>query len=253
MLLPPKKKRLGQHFLHDQNIIDQIIDFIAPKKPDNLIEIGPGAGALTTKLLPLVNKLDVIELDKEIIPILEKNCDHSKKLHVHFEDVLKTDFTKFKTPLRLVGNLPYNISTPLLFHAIKNIAAIKDMHFMLQKEVAERIVAGPGSKTYGRLSVMLQYYCGTKILLKIGSEAFSPPPKVESAFIRLIPHKKLAVKALDEKRFADIVRDAFGQRRKTIANSLKKYITAEQLEKSGINPTLRPEQLSVKEFVLISN
>ena len=253
MKLPPKKKYLGQTFLHDQNIIDQIIKFVAPKKSDNLIEIGPGAGALTTRLLPLVDKLDVIELDKDIIPILEKNCNRSPKLHIHVEDVLKTDFTLFKAPLRLVGNLPYNISTPLLFHLIKNIGAVNDMHFMLQKEVAKRITAKPGSKTYGRLSVMLQYYCETKILLKIGSGAFSPPPKVDSAFIRLVPHKKITLKASDENRFAHIVRDAFSQRRKTIANSLKKQISREQLETIGIDPTSRPEQLSVQDFVLISN
>jgi len=258
IMLPRKKKSLGQHFLHDQNILRKIVELIAPNPHDNLIEIGPGAGALTTKLLPLVNSLDVIELDQDIIPELEKNCGHNQKLRVHLIDVLQVDFTQFKAPIRLVGNLPYNISTPLLFHLIKNIKIaatyplIKDMHFMLQKEVAERITASPGSKIYGRLSVMLQYYCEVKLLLHIGSGAFFPAPKVASAFIRLIPRKNPAVIASDENKFSDIVRDAFNQRRKTIANSLKPYLTASQLEQIGINPELRPEQLSVEEFVKIT-
>ncbi|MBU0744024.1 MAG: 16S rRNA (adenine(1518)-N(6)/adenine(1519)-N(6))-dimethyltransferase RsmA [Gammaproteobacteria bacterium] len=250
---PPKKKSLGQHFLHDQNIINQIIKLVAPKPSDNLIEIGPGAGALTTKLLPLVESLDVIEFDQRIIPTLEKNCSYSPKLHIYNKDVLKFDFSQLSPPLRLVGNLPYNISTPLLFYLLKNINMIKDMYFMLQKEVAERIAAPPGSKTYGRLGVMLQYYCETNLLLHIGSGAFSPPPKVSSAFIRLTPRKNHKIIALDKEKFSEIVRFAFGQRRKTIANSLKKLISASQLEEIGINPISRPEQLSVDEFVLISN
>jgi len=248
-----KKKSLGQHFLRDQNILRKIVELIAPNSNDNLIEIGPGAGALTTKLLPLVDSLDAIELDKDVIPDLERNCHHDKKLHIHLADVLRVDFTQFKAPIRLVGNLPYNISTPLLFHLIKNINLIKDMHFMLQKEVAERIAASPGSKIYGRLSVMMQYYCEVELLLYIGSGAFSPAPKVASAFIRLIPRKNNPIIASDENKLSDIVRDAFNHRRKTIANGLKKYLTPSQLEKIGINPGLRPEQLSVDEFVRIAN
>lgn len=248
-----KKKSLGQHFLHDQNILGQLIEFIAPQLFDNLIEIGPGAGALTTLLLPRVNSLDVIELDRDIIQELEKNCAHSSKLHIHVTDVLRVDFANLSSQMRIVGNLPYNISTPLLFHLIKNIALIKDMHFMLQKEVAERIAASPGSKTYGRLSVMLQYHCDATILLHVGAGAFSPPPKVDSAFIRLTPCKHHTIIAANANKLEEIVRDAFCMRRKTIANSLKKHITPLQLEKIGINPTLRPEQLSVSDFVLISN
>jgi 16S rRNA (adenine1518-N6/adenine1519-N6)-dimethyltransferase len=252
-MLPPNKKSLGQYFLHDPNIIKKIVRAIILKPSDNLVEIGPGGGALTTKVLPLINSLDVIEIDKKIIPLLEKNCNHASNLHIHIQDVLKVDFTQFPSPLRLVGNLPYNISTPLLFHLIKNIQLIKDMHFMLQKEVAERITANPGSKTYGRLSVMLQYYCEVKILFQIGSGAFSPPPKVDSAFIRLIPRKYHNIAILDENKFSDIVRLAFNQRRKTIANNLKKYLAASQLETMRINSKSRPEQLSVNDFVLISN
>lgn len=248
-----KKKSLGQHFLHDKNILGQLVDFINPQLSDNLIEIGPGAGALTTRLLPLITLLDVIELDRDIIPVLEKNCDYSPKLHIHSTDVLRVDFAQFQPQIRVVGNLPYNISTPLLFHLIKNIGLIKDMHFMLQKEVAERIAAPPGSKTYGRLSVMLQYHCEAQLLLHVSPGAFSPPPKVESAFIRLIPRKHPIMAALDKNKLSEIVRDAFCQRRKTISNSLKKHITMQQLEKIGIDPTLRPEQLTVKDFALISN
>lgn len=253
MKLFHKKKFLGQHFLHDQKIIEKIINFIAPEISDHMIEIGSGTGALTTKLLLHVNCLDVIELDREVIPELKKNCKFSEKLHVHIADVLKFDFTKFQAPIRIVGNLPYNISTPLLFKTIENIELIKDLHFMLQKEVAERIVATPGSKTYGRLSVMIQYYFDVELLLQVGSGAFSPPPKVESAFIKLVPRKNHRVIAHDKKLLSEIVRTAFCARRKTIANGLKKYITTEQLKKLEISPTLRPEQLSVDEFVVISN
>jgi len=246
-----KKKSLGQHFLHDQYIIQKIIKAIMPQPIDHIIEIGPGAGVLTTKLLS-TNSLDVIEVDQEIIPILEKNCDYAPNLHIHTQDVLKVDFTQFQAPMRIVGNLPYNISTPLLFHLIKNIGLTKDWHFMLQKEVADRIVATPGSKTYGRLSVMLQYYCETKILFQIGSGAFSPPPKVDSAFVRFLP-RKYHIVTLDENKLSEIVRQAFSQRRKTITNSLKHYFTTKQLTTLGIDPKSRPEQLSVDKFVLLSN
>ncbi len=248
-----KKKSLGQHFLHDPNIIRQIITFVAPKESEHLVEIGPGGGALTTKLLPYVKILNVIELDQEIVPILKKNCEYSTKLQIHVADVLQTNFTNFPAPLRLVGNLPYNISTPLLFHLLKNITLIQDMHFMLQKEVAERITAKPGTKIYGRLSVMLQYYCETKLLLHIGPGAFSPAPKVDSAFIRLTPRKSQTIAAHDDNNLSTVVRLAFGKRRKTISNSLKEHINAEQLKHLGINPQSRPEQLTIDEFVKISN
>lgn len=248
-----KKKHLGQHFLHDQNIIKRIIKFIAPQPHENLIEIGPGAGALTVELLPYTSSLDVIELDRDVIPVLESNCEYAANLHVHVADVLKVDFAKFNPPLRLVGNLPYNISTPLLFHLLKYVVSIQDMHFMLQEEVAERIVALPGSKIYGRLSVMLQYYCQVDLLMKVGARSFAPPPKVNSAFVRLVPRQQPFVRVVDETNFSLVVRAAFSQRRKTVANSLKKIIAASVLEKIGINPELRPEKLSVDEFVLISN
>jgi 16S rRNA (adenine1518-N6/adenine1519-N6)-dimethyltransferase len=248
-----KKKSLGQHFLHDPRIIEQIVDYVAPQPADHIVEIGPGAGALTSKLLPLVNSMDVVEIDHSVIPELKKNCENSEHLRICIGDVLRVDFAKFPSPLRLVGNLPYNISTPFLFKAVKNIDAVKDMYFMLQKEVAERIVASSGSKVYGRLSIMLQYYCEVELLLHVGSGAFSPPPKVDSAFIRLIPRKHYSIVAQDRELFGEIVRAAFCQRRKVISNGLKKYISASQLKEVGIDPVLRPEQLLVDDFVRISN
>lgn len=247
------KKFLGQHFLHDQKVIEQLVAFIAPDFSDKLIEIGPGAGALTSKLLPLVSSMDAIEIDREVLPLLKINCQNSEKLFIHEADVLHIDLTKFKAPIRLIGNLPYNISTPLLFKAIEHIEAVHDMHFMLQKEVAERIVAVPGSKTYGRLSVMLQYYCEATMLLHVSPGSFSPPPKVHSAFIRLIPRKKYLTVASDKLFFSEVVRMAFNHRRKIISNSLKGYITPIKLEKININPLARPEQLYVNDFVNISN
>jgi 16S rRNA (adenine1518-N6/adenine1519-N6)-dimethyltransferase len=248
-----RKKFLGQHFLHDPKVLERIVRLIAPGLSDHLIEIGPGEGALTARLLPLVYSMDVIELDRDVIPRLKNNCNNSNNLHIYMGDVLHIDFAQFQKPLRLVGNLPYNISTPLLFKAIEGINLIKDMHFMLQKEVAERIVAPSGSKIYGRLSVMVQYYCEVELLLNVGSGAFSPPPKVDSAFIRLIPRKSYSVMAQNEKLLGEIVRAAFCQRRKIISNGLKKYVVASQLEEISINPMLRPEQLQINEFVLISN
>lgn len=248
-----KKKSLGQNFLRDQVILDRLVGFIAPQLTDNIAEIGPGDGALTKLLLPYVNKLNVIELDQEVIPHLNNNCNNSEKLHVFLGDILKFDLAQFSNNLRLVGNLPYNISTPILFKTIKHMPLIQDMHFMLQKEVAERITAAPGSKIYGRLSIMLQYYFQTSILIYIGAESFSPPPKVDSAFIRLRPHVLRPYTATNELLLGEIVTAAFCQRRKTISNSLKKYITPKQLEELNINPAIRPEQLSVENFVTISN
>lgn len=248
------KKRFGQHFLHDQNAIAQMIAIINPLPSEHLVEIGPGLGALTTHLLPLVHDLDVIEIDRDVIPELQAKCQGLGELRIHQQDVLTFDFSSLPfAQLRVVGNLPYNISTPLLFHIIKNINKIKDMHFLLQKEVAERICALPGNKVYGRLTVMIQYYCDAELLFAVGADAFSPPPKVESAFIKLVPkaHRNQVVK--DENKFAAIVNQAFSQRRKTIANALKKNITLAQLEHLGINPKSRPEELSVEQFVLIGN
>lgn len=253
--LPRKKKSWGQHFLHEQNILHKMVKAIDPSPLEYLVEIGPGDGALTKKLLPLVNQLTVIEIDKELIPVLKKNCDNSPKLKINLQDVLLVNFADLPlpVPVRLVGNLPYNISTPLLFRLVENVQVIQDLHFMLQKEVAERITAQPGSKIYGRLSVMMQYYFRVGLLFPVGSGAFTPAPKVDSAVVRFIPHQKRQPQAVDEKRLSKIVASAFNQRRKTIANSLKKEITPSQLKELGIDPKSRPEQLTVSEFVKISN
>lgn len=247
------KKKLGQHFLHDQNAIAKIVKFINPKPDDNIVEIGPGLGALTVQILPQAKHMLAIELDKDVIPRLQNQCKQLGDLEIYNQDFLKTDLSQFPVPMRLVGNLPYNISTPILFKAIDNIDNIKDMHFMLQKEVAQRIAAEPGSKTYGRLSVMVQYYCKVELLLHVGPGSFTPPPKVDSAVIRLTPKPQRSIQVLNNKLFGDIVRTAFCQRRKTIHNSLKDYITTEGLQSIGIDPKTRPEQLGVDEFVLISN
>lgn len=213
-------------------------------------------GALTTHILPLVVQLEVVELDRDLIPPLISRCQNVGLLVVHQGDALRFDFaqlTQEKQSLRLIGNLPYNISTPLLFHLLEQAHVIKDMHFMLQKEVVDRMVAQPGTSTYGRLSVMIQYYCQADALFTIKPGAFNPPPKVDSAFIRLVPYSSLPFPAHDPKLLADVVRSAFNQRRKTLRNSLREFITAEQLQSIGIDPQQRPEQLAVKDYVEIAN
>lgn len=247
------KKRFGQHFLHDQAIIQQIVNAIAAKPSDHLVEIGPGLGILTVQLLPLVHEMDVVELDRDLIPALEHRCNGFGKLRVHQIDVLKFDFATLLGPLRVVGNLPYNISTPLLFHLQKYFDRIKDMHFMLQKEVAERLVANPGTKSYGRLSVMIQYFCEAELLFEVGPEAFSPQPKVDSAVVRLVPRQHRELVVTDLKLFSEIVQAAFCHRRKTIHNSLKKYLTDFDFAQLALDANLRPEQLAVDDFVRICN
>ncbi len=243
-----KKKFFGQHFLHDQQIIHDIVDSFALKFDDRVVEIGPGAGALTTVLLQRLKFLDAIEIDQEIIPFLQNNCHHVDNLRIHHADVLKFDFRQFND-IRLVGNLPYNISTPILFHLVKNVAFIRDMNFMLQREVAERITATAGSKVYGRLSVMMQYYFEVNLGMQIPATAFTPEPKVISSLVRFIPRSRTFFNGA---LLGNIVRDAFSQRRKTLANGLKKYITAKQLTALNIDPCARPEILTVDQFVCIA-
>ncbi len=250
------RKQFGQHFLIDHQIIDDIITAIDPIADDNLIEIGPGLGALTQSILPHVTTLNVIEIDSDVIPLLKKKCANSAKLVIHQHDALRFDFSKFakpKQPLRLFGNLPYNVGTELIFHFLDQLSLIKDMHFMLQKEVAERISATPGTKNYGRLSVMVQYYCQVELLFNVGNTAFDPPPKVESSVIRLIPFQHKPVQVENLVTFKAVVQDAFGQRRKTLRNSLKNLIASEELEKIDIDFNLRAEQLSIQDFAKISN
>lgn len=256
MLPLPARKRFGQHFLHDRFIIDKIISAISPNKADSMIEIGPGLGALTVRLLPYLESLTVIELDKDLIPILKKKCAGLGSLIVYQGDVLKVDFSslsKTKQVWRLVGNLPYNISTPLLFHCLKQANFIQDMHFMLQKEVVDRIKALPGQTNYGRLSVMIQYFCQVEKLFNVKLGAFQPPPKVDSAVIRLIPYKELPHKANDPLLFAEIVRDAFNHRRKMLRNNLINWLQGQDFEHLKINSMLRPEQLTVSDYVKLAN
>ena len=250
------RKRFGQNFLHDPGIIQRIIDAINPQVGDNLVEIGPGHGAITLPLLAVIKQLKVIELDRDLIEPLANRCTSVGEVIIHNADALKFDFSSIASqdqPLRVVGNLPYNISTPILFHLLDQSALIKDMHFMLQKEVVDRMAAGPGSKTYGRLSVMLQARCQVEMLFNIGPGAFNPPPKVDSAFVRLVPYQSSPYQIEDWSVFSQVVSQAFSQRRKTLRNSLRKLLDAEEIEASGIDPTSRAEQLSLIEFANLAN
>jgi 16S rRNA (adenine1518-N6/adenine1519-N6)-dimethyltransferase len=248
-------KLLGQNFLRDEAVLSDIVRCIKPELNQHIIEIGPGTGALTAKILPLVTSLDVIEIDKNLIPELKKHCHNLGELHIHNFDVLEFDFSKVRIGdelLRIVGNLPYNISTPLFFHLLHAVYYLKDMHFMVQKEVAERLVAEVGSKDYGRLTVMMRYFFDIEMLLIVPPEAFYPKPKVFSAFIRILPHKpKLVANSIE--MLEKVVKLAFSQRRKMISNPLKSLISTTELEKLGINPKNRAEDLTVEEFVQISN
>lgn len=251
------KKRFGQNFLNNERIIQQIIAAIAPKPDQHLVEIGPGEAALTLPLLEQVAHLDIIEIDNDLIGPLTQKLGHYPAFHLHHADALSFDYGLLKAPssptLRIVGNLPYNISSPLLFHLMNYAESIEDMHFMLQKEVVERITAQPGVKAYGRLSVMLQYACDVEYLLTVGPENFNPQPKVDSAIIRLRPYQQKPVQAKNEKAFADLVRQAFSQKRKTLRNNLKGWLSLPQIEQCDINPASRAETLTVADFVCLAN
>lgn len=251
------KKRFGQNFLNNDRIIQQIIAAIAPKSDQHLVEIGPGEAALTQPLLEQVAHLDIIEIDNDLIGPLTQKLGHFPAFHLHHADALSFDYGLLKAPsssaLRIVGNLPYNISSPLLFHLMNYAESIEDMHFMLQKEVVERITAQPGVKAYGRLSVMLQYACDVEYLLTVGPENFNPQPKVDSAIIRLRPYPQKPVQAKNEKAFADLVRQAFSQKRKTLRNNLKGWLSIPQIEQCDINPASRAETLTVADFVCLAN
>lgn len=250
------RKRFGQHFLKDKNIIHRIVSALSPQQSDHLVEIGPGQGAITLPVLKIASKLDAIEFDRDLIADLQRRSESLGELTIYPEDVLSFDFNQLKNdqrPLRVFGNLPYNISTPLVFHLLAYADLISDMVFMFQKEVAERMSAGFGTNHYGRLSVMVQYYCKIDYLFDVPKEAFLPPPKVQSSVIKLTPYLKPPYVAEDPLLFAEIVRLAFNQRRKTLRNSLKNRVTDERWETIPIRSDLRPEDLSVKDFVIISN
>ena len=246
------KKRFGQNFLNDQAIITSLVGAIAPQTDDLMVEIGPGLGALTQPLLKKLDHLHVVEIDRDIISWMKSHYP-AGKLTIHECDALKFDFHSLGPSIRIVGNLPYNISTPILFHLLDNVGSIIDMHFMLQKEVVERMVAEPSSAAYGRLSVMLQYRLQMEYLFTVPPEAFDPAPKVESAFVRAIPHGRLPYPADDETLLVRVVTAAFGQRRKTLRNTLKGLLDDAGFAVLGIDPQLRAENLSVAEFVAISN
>ncbi|WP_374012162.1 16S rRNA (adenine(1518)-N(6)/adenine(1519)-N(6))-dimethyltransferase RsmA [Pseudoxanthomonas koreensis] len=249
------KKSLGQHFLHDRSYIERIVQAVSPRPGDRLVEIGPGQGAITLPLLRRHGSLTVIEFDRDLIAPLLAMADGVGELDVIHRDVLQVDFTALAagTPLRLVGNLPYNISSPILFHALDHAASITDMVFMLQKEVVDRMSAAPGSKVYGRLSVMLQAWCQVQPLFVVPPGAFRPPPKVDSAVVRLLPRDPASVGIDDRARFADVVRAAFGQRRKTLRNALNGVCDAIQFEAAGVSPDARAEQIDVAAFVRLAN
>ena len=256
------KKRFGQNFLVDKSIINLIVDSIQPQSDDIMIEIGPGLGAITNLLLSRLDKLNVIELDRDIIPKLIRNCtisdpQNKNKLIVNESDVLKFDFPTFysqqqtssEKKLRIVGNLPYNISTPVLFYLLRSRHLIQDMHFMLQKEVVDRIVSEPGNKHYGRLSVMIQTFCATQSLFDVPPYAFEPAPKVNSAVLQLRPGTRFEEQVKDFSQYEKLVRQAFSQRRKTLKNTLKNFCTVEQIEQAGLLPSQRAEELSVNEYI----
>ena len=246
------RKRFGQHFLIDRACIRRIVDAIDPCPDDRVVEIGPGLGALTEALLERLPCLDVIEIDRDLAQRLASRYP-SSRLRVHVEDALRVDYRALGERLRIVGNLPYNISSPLLFQVMEYAASIVDIHVMLQKEVVDRMHAAAGSADYGRLSVMIGYRFHVERLFNVGSGAFRPQPKVESAFVRLRPRAPLTWPARDERLFARIVTAAFGQRRKTLRNALAKIVTEEKLRAAGFDPQARGETLSIERFVALAN
>ncbi|MDP2828432.1 MAG: 16S rRNA (adenine(1518)-N(6)/adenine(1519)-N(6))-dimethyltransferase RsmA [Sulfuricellaceae bacterium] len=245
------RKRFGQHFLTNRQVIADIVSAIRPSADDLMVEIGPGLGALTLPLLQTLHHLHVVELDRDIVARWEKN-DAAKNLTMHACDALKFDFGSLGSPLRVVGNLPYNISTPLLFH-LATFPAIMDMHFMLQKEVVDRMVARPSTPAYGRLSVMLQYQFVMESVLDVPPDAFSPPPKVDSAVVRMAPWQQRPFHIQDEALLSRIVLSAFAMRRKTLHNTLKNYLGRPDFEELGLDGGMRAENLSVEDFVRIAN
>lgn len=253
------RKRFGQNFLQDPFIVENIIQAIHPTKTDKIIEIGPGLGVITKPLLAMVEHLDVIEIDRDLSAALRVKYPDPNQLTIHNQDILTFDLSAFHQQsasiqkFNIVGNLPYNISTPLIFHLLQFSSSIESMYFMLQKEVVDRIVAPPNHAHYGRLSIMTQYHCEATALFDVPPTAFYPAPKVQSAFIRLVPYASPPLPASNLTLLRDITRTAFTQRRKTLANALKPYLKADDFTQLGIDSRLRPEVLPIAEFVRISN
>ena len=251
------RKRFGQNFLHDDYIIESIVAAIQPKADQALVEIGPGLAALTVPVSKYVDHLTVVEIDRDLASRLIDNPLLNNKLTVIEQDALTFDFNELNQqlgkPLRVFGNLPYNISTPLMFHLFEYANIITDMHFMLQKEVVTRLVAAPNSKDYGRLSVMAQYFCQIIPVLEVPPTSFKPAPKVDSAVVKLIPYKEKPYQVNDVKILSRVTTEAFNQRRKTIRNSLGNMFTAEQLVELNIDPNLRAENITVQQYCQLAN
>lgn len=254
------RKRFGQNFLHDMNVIHGIVSAINPKKDEFLLEIGPGLAALTEPVAELVNKLTVVEIDRDLAERLRHHPFLNQKLTVIEQDALRFNFREYfeslnlgKDSVRVFGNLPYNISTPLIFHLLTFHDLIKDMHFMLQKEVVKRLCAAPNSKAYGRLTIMAQYYCQVIPVLEVPPTAFKPAPKVDSAVVRLMPYNQLPYPAKDVYWLNRVTTQAFNQRRKTLRNALSTLFSAEQLEALGIDLTARAENLTIADYVRLAN
>ena len=251
------KKSFGQHFLHDRRYIELIVSAVAPRAEDFVVEIGPGEGALTLPLLAAAGKLTAIELDTDLIPGLQARAASTGELHIIHADVLKVNFTALAHShgvdrLRIAGNLPYYISSPILFHCVEHSAAIQDMHFMLQKEVVERMAAEPGSKVYGRLSVMLQLACRVEPLFTVPPEAFRPPPKVDSAVVRLLPLSPEERHDGSPDHVYTVVKAAFAQRRKTLGNALKQLMNSDAIRRADVDPKARAETLAPTDFVRLA-
>ncbi|EKF3796087.1 16S rRNA (adenine(1518)-N(6)/adenine(1519)-N(6))-dimethyltransferase RsmA [Escherichia coli] len=251
------RKRFGQNFLNDQFVIDSIVSAINPQKGQAMVEIGPGLAALTEPVGERLDQLTVIELDRDLAARLQTHPFLGPKLTIYQQDAMTFNFgelaEKMGQPLRVFGNLPYNISTPLMFHLFSYTDAIADMHFMLQKEVVNRLVAGPNSKAYGRLSVMAQYYCNVIPVLEVPPSAFTPPPKVDSAVVRLVPHATMPHPVKDVRVLSRITTEAFNQRRKTIRNNLGNLFSVEVLTGMGIDPAMRAENISVAQYCQMAN
>ncbi len=250
------RKRFGQHFLRDANTVRRIIDAFAPQADDEVLEIGPGDGVLTRELAPRVHRLHAVEIDRDLAAALARELGHRSNVTIHNADALDFEIgplVEGGRKLRLIGNLPYNVSTPILFHLLGQTRYIRDMCFMLQKEVVERVTASPGTKAYGRLSVMIQWRCRAQRLFRVSPNAFRPQPKVDSMVIRLEPYAMPPVAVIDEPAFASVVAAAFAARRKTLRNALSGMISSEELHAVGIDPMRRGETLTLAEFAALGN
>lgn len=249
------RKRFGQHFLNDELVLSQMQQAVSPHADDHLVEIGPGLGVLTQYLVGYVKLFEAIEIDRDLIPVLHEAFDHYPQFTLHEMDALKADWFSLAgdQKIRVVGNLPYNISTPLMFSLFEALDVIIDMHFLLQKEVGDRLCARVGSSQYGRLSVMAQYYCEIDSLFDVGPEAFSPPPKVNSSFLRLMPRSSDVRLRVDVMQLSRVVSTAFNQRRKTLRNSVQSLLSSDDLLEIGVDPQKRAQDVTVDEFVAMAS